>query len=79
MAGISETLAEINSYLISPQENIAALQKLGIKLIKGFILAGPIGSGKTLLGMTILSHLKNKLGYTCYFVNMGSLLSSDAE
>ena len=47
--------------------------------MKGFILAGPIGSGKTLLGMSILSYLKNNLGYNCYFVNMGSLLGSDAE
>lgn len=52
---------------------------MGITGFKGFILAGPLGSGKTLIGNCIVSYLKNNLQFSAFSVSIGSLLGTDAE
>lgn len=53
--------------------------QLGIPVCKGFLIAGPVGSGKTLLANCILSYLKNQLKFNPYSISSLLLTSSDAE
>ncbi len=46
---------------------------------KGFLLAGPVGSGKTLLANCILSYFKNKMHFNAYSIHAGLISQSDAE
>jgi SpoVK/Ycf46/Vps4 family AAA+-type ATPase len=52
---------------------------MGIHPTKGFLIAGPVGSGKTFLANCILSYLKNCLNFNAYSINGGLLTLADAE
>ena len=52
--------------------------RLGAPPSKGFLLAGPIGSGKTYLANCILAYLKNKCNFNAYSINSLILTSNDA-
>ena len=44
---------------------------------RGFLICGPMGSGKTLLANCIVSVLKNKHNFTAYSIDSGNLISND--
>lgn len=52
--------------------------KLGTPPTKGFLLAGPIGSGKTYLANCVLAYLKNKCNFSAYSINSSMMTSNDA-
>lgn len=51
---------------------------MGTTTTKGFLLAGPAGSGKTVIANCILSYFKNTLFYSAYSVSAMLLSYSDA-
>jgi transitional endoplasmic reticulum ATPase len=76
---VQETIDQIKKVLFVPIERREELGRLGTGAFRGFLLAGPVGSGKSLLASCVLSYMKNTFGFSAYWVHAGNLLGTDAE
>lgn len=78
MGGIEETLVEIKNNIFLPIEKKDNFALLGVSIFKGFLISGPVGSGKTYLCNCLLSYMKRFMGFNPYSVHSGLLTASDA-